>query len=450
MSSHYANLEWAANDRRVDLPKLKDRTEDRLQQAKSDAEARRAFESFLRAFGDAHLEIDWRDAGKSSRSDASLCDRLGYDQTDRNGGIDWSVFPGYTPVEDADSGDFPGGILRLSGSRNVAVVRIGLFSEHAHSALCKEAQHKFGYADNAKCDDACADDFELAVSNLLTAALERRVQSLRRAGATSLLIDITGNGGGTNWVEPAARVLTPVPLKSPRIGFVRHEHWARDFRERLREVESDLPQAPDADRQALTSAAETLRAALAQTTRVCDRSVLWVSPPSSLHCSQLVTDLVYTSGVLPYAKPGAFGDLRSKPVLFYPSRYEYHEGANTLPLTVLVDGNTASSAEYFAAMLQDNKAATIMGQLTVGAGCGFTNGGIPTVLRNSGARTRLSDCARIRADGSDEVAGVTPDILLPWADRDSRYQHAMKLKQFLEKSQRIFTPAARTPTGATR
>jgi C-terminal processing protease CtpA/Prc len=41
------------------------------------------------------------------------------------------------------------------------------------------------------------------------------------------------------------------------------------------------------------------------------------------------------------------------------------------------NGARKSAAEYFAAILKDNKAATIIGELTGGAGCGSTNGGIP-------------------------------------------------------------------------
>jgi len=430
---HYANLEWVANERRVDLPKLKATTEERLRQAKSDEEARRAFERFLKSFGDAHVEIRWKPKSNASSADQkiSFCERLGYNQEDRSGGIDWSIFPEYTPLQDAEAADFPGGILQLQ-DKKIGVVRIGLFSEHAHPGLCGEAQKNLHIADDAKCDEKCEDDFEVGVGNLVTAALERRLQSLARAGAQSILVDITGNGGGTNWVEPAARVLTPIPLKSPRLGFVKHEHWTHQLQDELRDVERDLQHASPTDRGLLTSAAEMLRATIAKTSVPCDRMVLWTSSPAELHCSQVVIGPMYTSGMLPYARDGMFSTLNSQAVLFSPAQYVYHEGINRRPVTVLVDGNTASSAEYFAAMLQDNKAARLVGQVTVGAGCGFTNGGIPTVLKNSGAQVRLPDCMRLRADGSDEVSGITPDILLPWADRDSRYQQSLKLKRWLE------------------
>ena len=78
---------------------------------------------------------------------------------------------------------------------------------------------------------------------------------------------------------------------------------------------------------------------------------------------------------------------------------------------MLVDDQTWSAAEQFAAVLQDNGAAVIVGNRTGGAGCGYTNGGTPTILKNSGATLELPDCARFRSDGSNEVAGVIPDVL---------------------------------------
>jgi hypothetical protein len=44
----------------------------------------------------------------------------------------------------------------------------------------------------------------------------------------------------------------------------------------------------------------------------------------------------------------------------------------------------------------------------------------------------MPDCVRLRKDGSDEVNGVTPDILVPsWAERDTPYTKAVKLSHAL-------------------
>ena len=93
-----------------------------------------------------------------------------------------------------------------------------------------------------------------------------------------------------------------------------------------------------------------------------------------------------------------------------------------------------SSAEYFAAILQDNHAATIIGESTGGAGCGYTNGGIPAKLRNTGAIVKMPDCIRFRTDGSNEVNGIIPDLLVAWPRMASDYQRAMALMPVLDKA----------------
>jgi hypothetical protein len=85
----------------------------------------------------------------------------------------------------------------------------------------------------------------------------------------------------------------------------------------------------------------------------------------------------------------------------------YHDGVWPGPLAVLVDNETWSAAEEFAALLQDNHAAVIVGTRTGGAGCGHTWGGTPTVLENSGAafkarliQKHLPDALALAADSA--------------------------------------------------
>jgi len=126
--------------------------------------------------------------------------------------------------------------------------------------------------------------------------------------------------------------------------------------------------------------------------------------------------------------------------IFHPLRYTYSENPDRLPLYVLVDRHTWSAAEYFAALLQDNRAAVVVGELTGGAGCGYTNDGIPTLLPNSGAKVRMPDCVRLRKDGSNEVAGVTPDVLVPWANWESPFTKADKMLRYLRRSSDFNNP----------
>jgi hypothetical protein len=434
MSSHYANLEWAIEDRHMDLPRLRRQTEKKLREAKDDSEARHILSQFVDGFGDGHLEIRWpKTQGPSSVSpDAekqSLCERLGY-QAHTSPGLDFSLLPGFTPLANDDSGLFPGGWLRLAHGKVVGIVRIGLFSERAHPEVCRQAVRKLGVAETSDCDEDCGNRIERETADLLTAALVRQEGVLRQAGATVLVVDITHNGGGSNWVEAPPRALSPIPLRDLAFAFIRHEHWTNQLEERLHDVQTDIGRGA-APRAVLQQAAAKLQQAIRESRQPCDRTEVWET--GKVNCSLLVKGLLYTSGELPYAKPGSFASLESRTTLFDPLRYAYTENPNRLPLLVVVDRETWSAAEYFAALLQSNRAATIVGELTGGAGCGYTNGGIPTKLKSSGAEIKMPDCVRFQADGSNEVNGITPDILVPWAERDSQYQRVKKLEAALKQ-----------------
>jgi hypothetical protein len=442
MSDHYANLEWAIEQRGLDLKQLSERTETRLRQARTDTEARAAIESFLGEFGDGHLYIEWaRNVGDTPAQHADsgptkqppLCERLGYRSQDVSPKLVFSRLNSFREVKTEDSRYFPSGVLSLPGGKNVGVIRIHLFSEYTFPELCEKAASEAGLTSESNCDAECDDRIERASANLLTAALARQIMALKRSKIHVLLVDITGNGGGTNWVEPAARTLTAKPLRSPRQAFIRHEHWTRQLSARLAAVEADALQASSTHRDVLLRAAESLRQAMRETQQPCARESIWENRKPG--CSLVATaPPLYPQSVLPYAKPGSLPNTPSSRYIFYPSRYAYGEGIYTGRLLVLVDRGTASSAEYFTAMLRDNRAATVIGEPTVGAGCGYTNRGIPTVLKNSGARVKIPDCVRVRADGSNEVDGITPDTLIPWRRNDSPYQRVKRVFDVLSQT----------------
>jgi hypothetical protein len=445
MSAHYANLEWAIGHRGLDLKQLSERTETRLRQARNNSEAQEIIESFLGTFGDGHLNVQWmQNAGHTSPSPAAsqptrqppLCERLGYQSQDVSPRLVFSRLNNFRELNTEDSKYFPIGLLRMPDDRNVGVIRIALFSEYMFPDLCEQATSEMGLTRDSPCDDECDDRVERKAANLLTAAFTRQIAALKRNKIQVLLVDITGNGGGTNWVEPAARTLTAKRLRSPRQGFIRHEHWTRQLRARLAVIEADARQASTPHRDVLLRAAATLRQAIQETQQPCAREGVWENRKPS--CSLMATTpALYPQSVLPYAQPDSLPDRPSSRYIFYPSRYAYREGVYAGRLLVLVDQGTGSSAEYFTAMLRDNGAATILGEPTTGAGCGYTNRGVPTALKNSGGRVKIPDCVRLRADGSNEVAGITPDILIPWRPNDSRYQRVKRVFDTLSTILRV-------------
>ena len=96
--------------------------------------------------------------------------------------------------------------------------------------------------------------------------------------------------------------------------------------------------------------------------------------------------------------------------------------------------NALAAAEEFAAVLQDNDAAVIIGSPTRGAGCGHARGEIETILSHSGARLRLPNCARLRADGTNEVGGIDPDILVGFRENDGPGRRVARLSEALPRA----------------
>ncbi len=57
-----------------------------------------------------------------------------------------------------------------------------------------------------------------------------------------------------------------------------------------------------------------------------------------------------------------------------------------------------------------------------------------TRLPNSGAVLKLPDCARFRADGSNEVRGIMPDVPVSWRANDGRALRARLLHETLPEA----------------
>jgi len=98
MSSHYADLEWAVENRKMDLPRLRRDTKAQLRDAADEDGARRILDKVVATFGDGHLEIRWPKSGSSPDRavDApnGVCARMGYGST-LHPGLDFSGIPGF-------------------------------------------------------------------------------------------------------------------------------------------------------------------------------------------------------------------------------------------------------------------------------------------------------------------------------------------------------------------
>jgi hypothetical protein len=227
MDEHYANLEWVAKVRRTDLAALLAKTNAAIDSATSVSAAQKAIADFLSAMGDGHLEIDWPEPpGTATTPPGSLCARLGYRERRLSPGLQFQLLASTSPVAGSMDRYFPVQSLNLADGNRIGILRIGIFSAQWYPELCTAALEQLHLSEHAACNDACADRVQIAAENELTSKLSAAILALK--GTPSLravAVDLTGNGGGSDWEEPAARELTAAPLNSPRVGFVKHDHW---------------------------------------------------------------------------------------------------------------------------------------------------------------------------------------------------------------------------------
>jgi hypothetical protein len=413
MATKYANREWLTKDRGFNLDRTFDRGADRLRTAGSDAEARALFDRLLLRIADGHLAIRWPAAGAgpapATAGDnapprvADACKAMGYDATRSAPGLAKRL-PGYRAL---DGDDLASGIVPVGGDR-LGVIRIGEFDPHMAPSLCADAARALKLEPTKPCDDWCQGEILTGTYARLTGLLEERVRALRASGANVLMIDLTGNGGGSEWAEAAARIVSPVPLTSARIGFVRGDHWAHHWQDLAAKLRDFAAETRGKERARLLAWAAEADAYRLQAADAC---------VTSGSCA-LVANGPFATGLVGTAAAGDLSGKAWSPYVFSIAQFPYHDSVWTGPLLVLVDDETWSAAEEFAAMLQDNEAAVIVGSRTGGAGCGHTDGGTPVTLPNSKAVLELPDCVRFRVDGSNEVNGVIPDVLTGLRYRD--------------------------------
>jgi carboxyl-terminal processing protease len=112
-------------------------------------------------------------------------------------------------------------------------------------------------------------------------------------------------------------------------------------------------------------------------------------------------------------------------------------GALTLPLAVLVDGDTASAAEVLAGALKDNNRARVLGQTTYGKGCSQgllklpTEGALRSPAVTSGGPTgaiRITIARFFSPSGQPYTGrGVEPDIFTDRAREEAESLLAMSM-----------------------
>ncbi len=419
MTRGYPNLEWAV-ERGMDLPALQKLAISRLETATDDPQARRALERFVAAFGDGHLQLTWPSSGNNAASESTesvpLCRRLGYESPADTSAIG-ARLPGYVALDEQDP--WAAGIVTREGQR-VAILRIERFAPPA--AECAAALTGLQIKQSDACDEKCEARVRLRIDELFVAGMERRFRALESRQPNLLLVDLATNGGGDDSTIALARMLS-ADAPTPAIAHMRSERVQKYLTELQASLEKAAKRAARADRPLFERASVSIKAAVKDASLACDRSPLWRGDPIS--CSGLVRGPFYAGGLVDRA---VIAHSEDSELISSNSRYSFTPGLWSRPVAILVDGNTASAAELIAAMLQDARRALVIGSPTFGAGCGWMLPPQPTILPRSGGRLEMPDCSRFRADGRNEVEGITPDVLIPFRRYDTPKQRVMRLE----------------------
>lgn len=406
VDNSYPNRDWLTGEREVSLDRWFDRTADTIRASRSDAVARRALEKLVERFNDGHVVLSWptpttetivgpdQSARAQAPSIPSFCAARGYNAGQVTAGNAASL-SGYQTID--VGGPFQSGLVSTE-RKIVGVIRIGVFSPQGYPAICEQALDNLRTDVRKPCDAACDDQLLTEAYAIMTRGLMTTIARLRAAGAQVLMVDLTRNGGGTEWAEAAARIVSPVSLRSAPLAVMRGDAWVRRWDDLAAKLRMEAKRASREDRSMLIDFSARA-AATANGLKPCIGSA----------CTRLA-QAGFASGLLSELASGQLDGRKWGVDVFSPAQFPYRDSVWKGPLIVLVDGETWSAAEQFAAMLQDNNAAVIMGARTGGAGCGHLDGNDPITLTHSKAKLEMPNCGRFRKDGSNEVSGIVPDV----------------------------------------
>lgn len=438
LQQRYSNLTWFASvEGGIDLPELDRQTLIGLKAATRDQDARDIMRNFVRSFHDGHFYMikapklpppapDESSALKFSRNDAEGgCRALNYKPVrDSALSLPFDSLTGFGVISDGTGLPFRAGILTIgSPELSIGIVRIPEFTSN-HLAFCLEAWRQNEVWDSD--GKFIYKKFESLVRNLWYTGLVELLNKFKTAKVAAVLVDIGHNYGGDDSGDIAARLFTNIPLYSSSLWMSQDtEASSPYFDEVIGTLKYTLELNPSSHelKQSLSYFIEQ-KEKLSQS---CALDWVWHERRAwgSDSCQRLV-EAGSAGGPLAYLEPDTIPNEDLARSLHWPLLVKSMWGTWTGALYVLTDQKTYSSAEMFAATLQNNGAAKIIGNRTGGSGCGAMNLTKPLVLPHSGLRFNVPNCVRMRADGTNEVAGVSPDIPILLGEDDSPTKKAQR------------------------
>jgi peptidase S41-like protein len=443
----YANLAWfGAPEGGVDLPALDRRTLAALTQAHDAADARQAMLAFVAGFHDGHFaELPYLATSSGAvleppervldPEDATAgCAALGYVVSPRVAfSLPFETLSSVRLDSDGQSRSFRSAIATTAAGARLGIVRIESFSQTQYPAECLRAWATVRKAGRTIARKDIDDEARKGWYEALAAQLDR----FKARGVSAVIVDVGANGGGNDSGDWTARLLTGKPVHSARLLVATAPTSSGYFEEQKSDLTEALKTNPGAEARHRLEEALVMfqRGEASLGAQPCDLTWVWREKRSwtGTHCKRL-TDAGSAGGALDYLPRSALvaGDESAKR-LHWPLQVADFWGAWTGPVYVLTDGKSFSSAEMFAAVMHDNGIARTVGVKTGGDGCGWMAPVVPIVLPASRLRFRVPSCARLRADGTDEVSGVAPDLPVAATEGESSRARAARVLTAVER-----------------
>jgi len=442
LEREYVNLAWMGSPQSgIDVPRLERRTREALAQAITNGEAEKALLDFVAGFHDGHLSPLPRLAAPAHAlgpepDDAALvagnprtgCAALGYAATSPVVfTLPFESLPGFAMLGDGLADPFRSGLIPGPDGRRIGIVRIQQFEPSAFPSLCARAWAELEAAGRPLTRRAIED----ATSDIWFAAVGETLAQFREQKAVAVLVDVGRNSGGGDSGDWMPRMFTDRTVRSAPMHMVDAPVSARYFDEQIRSMNWGLAAEPAVEgARALEQARRFFESAKARIGKQrCELSWVWTEqrPWNKQGCNNLLA-AGSSGGFFDNLPKGAYGDRELASRLSWSAAIEPNFGAWTGPVYVLTDNRSFSAAEMFVATMKDNGIARTLGARTGGDGCGFMADGDPLVLTHSQLRFRIPNCMRLRADGTDEVAGIAPDFpIVPMKGESARARAARVL-----------------------
>ncbi len=209
LAQGYANLDWQIDRRGFNLKRASQQITAMLDRTNSDAEAAVVLAKLVDAFKDPHLQLQIGPPpdratllpltssvdGPAAAQDR--CSAAHYSAGNADTRLAYVKSPEWKQTSE---GPFLSGVLG-----DIGILRIPAFGEDRYLDACNKVA-KPGMEGRA---------LQLATRAELNRELIAQIAALRKAGARKLIIDVTGNGGGTEWSNEVAAMLATGTLKRP-------------------------------------------------------------------------------------------------------------------------------------------------------------------------------------------------------------------------------------------